>query len=252
MYRAVELDVDGRLLRGCVRTPDNRAIFPTVIFYHGFTVDRVGMQRLHELFARELVKAGFACVRFDFYGLGESEGDFCEMTLGNELKEAESIFKWTQNQEFCDNNNLYISGHSQGGLICTCIAPKIDPKAMVIWSPALTQYYGASLRARTMKGPTQHGYDIDGLELSHEYLDEIRKMDLKAMAKGYCKPVLLIHGGDDELVPVDVVYEYKDIYGDNMELELINGADHQFKSLNWKGNVYRLSLEFLLKQAAKS
>lgn len=252
MYRSVSLDVNGRLLRGCVRAPEGEGPFPTVIFYHGFTVDKVGMQRLHELFARELVKAGYACVRFDFYGLGESEGDFSEMTLGHELEEAKAIYEWSAQQDFCDPDELYISGHSQGGLICTLIAPEIQPKAMVLWSPALNQYYGASLRARTMMGPTEKGWDIEGLELSREFIDEIRQMDLRGMARGYHKPTLLIHGSQDELVPVDVVWVYQDIYGECMQLELIDGANHQFRSLKWKQEVYDKTVDFLNQQLSHS
>lgn len=155
----------------------------------GFTIGKVGIQRLHELFARELVKAGVACV-----------------------------------------------------------APKVQPKAMILWSPALNQYYGASLRARTMMGPTEKGWDIEGLELSREFIEKIRKMDLRGMAHGYVKPALLIHGTEDELVPVDVVYVYQDIYGEHMQLELIEGADHQFRSLKWKQRVYDASIEFLKRQ----
>jgi len=247
MYKSVELNVQGRLLRGVVRAPDTGGPFPTVIFYHGFTVDKVGMQRLHELFARRLVEEGFACVRFDFYGLGESDGDFVEMTLGKELEEAKAIYAWSSEQDFCAKGKLYITGHSQGGLICSLIAPVVKPPAMVMWSPALTQYYGASLRTRTMKGPTSRGWDIDGLELSREFIEEIRKMDLRGMAKGYNGQTLLIHGVQDELVPVDVVYEYQDIYGDSMKLVLIDEADHQFKSLAWKKSVYDHSVDFLKK-----
>ena len=247
MYKSVELNVNSRLLRGCVRTPDGHGPFPTAIFYHGFTVDRVGIQRLHELFARELVKSGFACVRFDFYGLGESEGDFVEMTLGHEFQEAKAIYNWCEDQSFCDKNNLFITGHSQGGLICGCIAPELQPKAVVMWAPALNQYYGAALRARTMCGPTKRGWDIEGLELSREFLKEIRKMDLRAMSRGYSGPVCILHGTEDELVPVDVVYEYQDIYGEAMELQLIEGANHQFRSLPWKQQAYEISLEFLKK-----
>ena len=55
MYQALELNVNGRLIRGCLRAPEGKGPFPTVIFFHGFTVDKVGMMRLHELFARECV-----------------------------------------------------------------------------------------------------------------------------------------------------------------------------------------------------
>lgn len=81
-----------------------------------------------------------------------------------------------------------------------------------------------------------------------EFIEEIRRMDLRGMAHGYHNPTLLIHGTLDELVPVDVVYVYQDIYGDAMQLELVEGANHQYKSLKWKQQVYDSSIEFLKNQ----
>lgn len=86
MYLATELDVNGRLLRGNVRMPDSGGPFPTIVFLHGFTVWKTGPQRLYEEFAREAVKEGFCVIRFDFYGTGESEGEFYEMTIGSERR----------------------------------------------------------------------------------------------------------------------------------------------------------------------
>lgn len=251
MYKALELTVNGRLIRGVLRAPDGEGPFPTVIFFHGFTVDKVGMMRLHELFARECVKAGMACVRFDFYGCGESDGDFNEMTVGHEMEEGKAIYEWCLTQDFCDKDNLYVSGHSMGGLITSAIAPELQPKAIVLWAPALNMYYGASLRARTMKGPTANGWDINGLELGRAYMEEIVKMDELQMARGYNGPVLLIHGTEDELVPVDCVYKYQTVYGDQMKLILIEGSNHQFSSLKWKQEVYDESVAFIKEQIAR-
>ena len=225
MYRALELDVNGRLIRGCLRAPEGEGPFPTVIFFHGFTVDKVGMMRLHELFARECVKAGFACVRFDFYGCGESDGDFNEMTVGHEIEEGKAIYEWCQKQPFCQPENVFLTGHSMGGLVAGCLAPMLQPKAIALWAPAL-----------------------NGLELSRTYLDEIRKMDTLAMSRGYHGKVLLVHGTEDELVQVDVAYQYQDVYGDQMQLELIDGSNHQFSSLAWKQRVYDLTTTFLRRQ----
>ena len=69
-----------------------------------------------------------------------------------------------------------------------------------------------------------------------------------AMALGYEGPVLLIHGTEDENVPVSVVYVYQDIYGDKMELQLIEGSNHQYSSLYWKQKVYDLTIGFIRKQ----
>lgn len=120
MYQALELNVNGRLIRGCLRAPEGKGPFPTVIFFHGFTVDKVGMMRLHELFARECVKAGFACVRFDFYGCGESDGDFNEMTVGHEIEEGKAIYEWCQKPALLPAGKRLLDrtqhGRSGGGL----------------------------------------------------------------------------------------------------------------------------------------
>ena len=47
MFMNVELMVDEKLIRGDVRTPEGDGPFPTVCFYHGFCVDRIGLMRLH-------------------------------------------------------------------------------------------------------------------------------------------------------------------------------------------------------------
>ena len=91
MFMNVELMVDEKLIRGDVRTPEGDGPFPTVCFYHGFCVDRIGIMRLHELFARKCVENGIACVKFDFYGCGESDGDFSEMRYLDEIEQAKAI-----------------------------------------------------------------------------------------------------------------------------------------------------------------
>ncbi|MCI8610174.1 MAG: alpha/beta fold hydrolase [Firmicutes bacterium] len=245
MYQAVELSVNDRLIRGVVRGPEGKGPFPAVIFHHGFTVDKVGMMRLHELFARECVKAGFVCVRFDFYGLGESDGDFNEMTIGKELEEAEAIYQWTCSQPYIDEKQVVISGHSMGGLIATLVAPKVNPAGLLLWSPALTMYYQAGLRARTLVGPTEKGWDIGGMELGREFMEEAATMDFLQMAYGYDGPVLILHGSQDEQIPVDVVGRYQYLYKDQCKAVIVEGANHQFSSLKWKGQVYEESIRFI-------
>lgn len=247
MYQAVELNVNGRLIRGVVRAPEGEGPFPAVIFHHGFNVEKVGLMRLHELFSRECVKAGFACIRFDFYGLGESDGDFSDMTIGTELEESEAIYRWTCGQTYIDCERVILSGHSMGALVASIVAPKVQPKALLLWSPALTMYYQAGFRTRSTVGPTEHGWDIGGMELSHAFMDEAAKMNFLEMARGYGGDVLAIHGGEDEQIPVEVVYRYKNLYGEKFRFTIIEGANHQFSSIPWKEQVYRESIAFITK-----
>ena len=129
MYLANELDVNGRLLRGNVRMPDAGGPFPTIVFLHGFTVWKTGPQRLYEEFVRMAVKEGFCVVRYDFYGTGESEGEFYEMTIGSEMNETAAIYKWASEQPYVDTKNMFLGGHSLGALLALVEAPHIQPKA---------------------------------------------------------------------------------------------------------------------------
>lgn len=245
MYIATELDVNGRLLRGNVRMPDGEGPFPTVIFLHGFTVWKTGPQRLYEEFVRDAVKAGYCVVRYDFYGTGESDGEFYEMTIGHEMRETKAIYEWTKEQSYVDNNNIFLGGHSMGALVAVLEAPELQPKGVFGWATALTMLYQAGLRTRTMQGPTERGWDIEGLELSREFMEEAASMNFIEMAKGYNKPVLLIHGTGDVAIPVESSYALKAMYGDCCKLDIVEGADHRFLSLPWKKRIYNDTIEFL-------
>lgn len=245
MYIATELDVNGRLLRGNVRMPDGEGKFPTIVFLHGFTVWKTGPQRLYEEFVRDAVKAGYCVIRYDFYGTGESDGEFWEMTIGSEMNETEAIYNWAKEQPYVDPEKIFIGGHSMGALLAVIVAPKLQPAGIFGWATAMSMLYQAGGRTRNMNGPSEHGWDIDGLELSREFMEECYTMNFQDMAKGYDKPVLLIHGTGDADIPVDCSIMLKAQYGDCCQLELIEGANHRFLSIPWKKEIYAKTIDFL-------
>ena len=59
---------------------------PGVVLFHGFTGDRMESHWLFVKCSRALARAGIASLRFDFYGSGESEGEFSEVTLQGETE----------------------------------------------------------------------------------------------------------------------------------------------------------------------
>lgn len=245
MYQSVELQVKDMLLRGVVRTPEGNGPFPTVIFYHGFCVDHVGMMRLHELFARRCVKEGFACVRFDFYGVGESDGDFEEMRYADEVEEAKAIYHWVENQPFVQGGKIFLSGHSLGGAVAANVAPMVQPAGLVLWAPGNTAYYDISNRAHAIPGQYAKIYDIGGLYVAGDFLKQLRKIDIVAESKGYKGDVLLVHGECDEKVPVASVGPFLDMYGKQARLHIVAGSNHQFSSVKWKTEVYDVTMKYL-------
>lgn len=245
MYKSVELKIGDKVLRGCVRLPEGEGPFPTVCFYHGFSVDKVGLMRLHELFARRCVESGFACVRFDFYGCGESDGDFSAVTFSAEVEQATAIAQWCREQPYVQHDALYLSGHSMGGAIVSVIAPHVKPKAAILWSAGNSAYYDISARVHAVPGRYKASYDIGGLELSGTFFDDIRTWDIVEKSRGYEGPVLLVHGECDEKIPIASIGPYMDMYGDQVNVHIVDGANHQFSSLEWKKEVYDVTMAFL-------
>jgi len=245
MYSHIDLLVGDKLLRGSVRTPEGPGPFPTVCFFHGFSVDKVGLMRLHELFARRCVEDNIACVRFDFYGCGESDGDFHEVRFSSELEQAKAIYDWTSKQSFCLRDSIILAGHSLGGAIASVLAPLLQPKAAVLWSPGNTAYYDISDRVHAVPGQYQSTYDIGGLALSGEFLTDLRSHDIVELSKGYNGPVLLVHGECDEKIPIASIGPYLDVYQDNIQTYIVKGSNHQYSSLRWKQEVYDVSMKFI-------
>ena len=101
---------DGHTLRGVATIPDGAGKFPCVLLLHGFTGNACGYKNLNVILARALAEAGIACVRFDFYGNGESDGQFEDCTFTGLYRDAEDVFAWMAAQPFADPERLCLSG----------------------------------------------------------------------------------------------------------------------------------------------
>jgi uncharacterized protein len=117
----------GYWLRGMIhhpdRHPDQHAGGPAadpppgVVFFHGFTGDRMESHWLFVKFSRALALAGVASLRFDFFGSGESEGEFQQATLESEIADAEDAVDFMRREGDIGSNRLGLLGLSLGKTI---------------------------------------------------------------------------------------------------------------------------------------
>ena len=107
---------------------------PLVIVLHGFTSSK---DRPHTLAACEAMhEAGFAALRFDLYGHGESGGEFRKHTLHKWISNTLAVMDWARQQDFV--TELWLSGHSQGGLTAALAAGQ-EPdrvRGLILRAPA--------------------------------------------------------------------------------------------------------------------
>ena len=131
---------DGIRLSAVLERPD-RERGPLVIFIHGFTSTK---DRAHNIAACEAMReAGFATLRVDMYGHGESGGEFKKHTLYKWIGNAMAVIDYARSLDFV--TDIYLSGHSQGGLTAA-LAAGMEPdriKGLILRAPAFVIPEGA-------------------------------------------------------------------------------------------------------------
>ena len=143
--REFYINDDGIRLHAKLDMPDGMteesAKCPLCIVIHGLTGH---MEERHiTAAARVMNEEGMATLRVEMYGHGKSEGAFENHTLYKWLTNAMTVTDYAKTLPFV--TDLYVAGHSQGGLTTMLLAglKPDDFKAIIPMSPALVIVYGA-------------------------------------------------------------------------------------------------------------
>lgn len=197
--------------------------------------------------ANSLRDENIASVRFDFNGHGDSDGKFENMTVLNEIEDANAILNYVKTDPHV--RNIYLVGHSQGGVVASMLAGLYPDliKKVVLLAPA------ATLKGDALEGNTQGvTYNPDhipdrlpfkDLTLGGFYLRIAQQLPIYEVSAQFTKPVCLIHGTDDTVVSPNASKKYDQIY-QNSTLHLIEGADHCFSD-SYQKNAVNLTTDFL-------
>ena len=152
---------NGHTLRGIVTLPDTEGKVPFVVHLHGFAGSCSGYKSMYTHLSRALAAQGIGSARFDFYGNGESDGEFEDMSFDGLHTDAQDIFAWAAQQPYVDSEKMFLSGQSMGGYIAASCAPVIQPHGLILLCPGAGMWFGCAQRA---DGVTQTGKDYADME----------------------------------------------------------------------------------------
>lgn len=246
MTKQVEItNRDGHILRGIVNIPEDGTRFPAIVNVHGFTGNKSGYKSIYTHTARLLAEHGFASVRFDLYGNGESDGEFEDMTFTGILHDIEDIINWTKTQDFANPDKIILSGQSMGGYAAATAAPIVNPYALMLMCPGAGMWFGCKDRAEAMEAKGITKADIEGLTFPTSFNYDLFNYEPFSSAEGYNGPVLLIRGTADDLVDDAICHRYESLYNGKCNYKTIEGANHNFASAFARAELDKLMLEFL-------
>jgi len=243
---------EGQQIIGVLHRPlaSERAELPVVVMCHGFTGHKVETHRIFVKTARALARRGLASLRFDFRGSGDSAGEFDEMTVEGEVRDALAAIAYARRQ---GGAPVALLGLSLGGMVATIAAQRDgDIAALVLWAAVARPErlarrigFGGPEGMRPLEWEGR--YDLGGHLVSKAFVEDLVRHDPLAAARTYRGPVLVIHGSRDETVPPDDAEAYMAAFpGADRTLRWIEEADHTFNRASWEREVIEATVEWVV------
>lgn len=232
-------------LRGVLHRPDTSAPAPAIMLLHGFSGQHIEDHRLFVQMAHHLTAAGFAALRFDFYGSGDSDGTFEEFTALTEVADALAALDWLEAQPGIDARRTDVIGLSLGGCVTALLAGQDPrPKAIVLWNAVgKPELHFLDL---PMTGPDAGV--IGGLRVGADFMRTFMALDIPGTLRRYGGPGLVIQATADEAVFMEEAEVLAEALGNRGELHRIEGADHTFRHPSWRTTVFELTTRWLATQ----
>ena len=204
---------------------------PAVVLAHGYPTDvsatAVAVAALPELADRLAAEMGWLAMALAFRGCGESEGSF---SLAGWLEDLGAAVRHLREHERV--TGVWLAGFGTGGALALCAAaadPLIQGVA-TLGAPADFDDW-ASHPKRLLEHAREVGIITDPTfppDLD-EWTRELRDLRAVTCAPQVApRPLLVIHGSDDDLVPVFDARVLVDAHGD-AELRIMNGAGHRVR-----------------------
>jgi uncharacterized protein len=243
MSQITQVSFQGPLgtLRGILHYPD-RTPAPAVLLLHGFTGYHIEDGKLFVHAARHLAQAGFAVLRFDFFGSGDSDGEFDQFTILTEVADAVAGIDWLGTQPGIDASRIGVVGLSMGGGVTGLLAGQ-DPrvKAAVFWNAVGNSAVMADI-------PDHQDETMGPLRVGPDFGPAARQADISGTLRKYAGPGLVVHGTNDGVVPASHAELLLAALGTRGELCEIEGADHTFRSPDWQRAAITRTADWLSKQ----
>lgn len=195
---------DGHTLAGALELPDSGQPRAFALFAHCFTCgkDVVAATRI----ARTLADQGIAVLRFDFTGLGSSEGDFAHTTFSSNVTDLEAAADFLAAHYQAPR---LLVGHSLGGAAVLAAAHRLETVEAVVTiaAPATPQHVRHLFADQScdIRAQGRARVNIGGrpFELGAELLDDLEQWPIEKTVGDLRKPLLVFHSPLDKTVSVD-------------------------------------------------
>ncbi|MEM7401352.1 MAG: alpha/beta fold hydrolase [Pseudomonadota bacterium] len=174
------------------------------IYAHCFTCskDHIASYRVCKALAEQNIQV----LRFDFSGLGKSQGDFSTTDFSSNISEIKAAVNFLQ-----QNNSppQLLVGHSLGGIAAAAAACELNEIQAVatIASPSrpahVLDHFEQHIPTILKEGADEVTVFDQSFKFSKEFIENLKTYDEKHFIKHLNKPILIFHSPFDTIVSID-------------------------------------------------
>lgn len=218
---------EGQELIGRLELPVDRHPHNFALFAHCFTCTK-NLSAVRNI-SKALIANGFGVLRFDFTGLGESEGDFADTNFSGNVEDLIAAAEFLKEKH--DSPTLLI-GHSLGGSAVIFAATAIESvKAIAtIGAPSNPIHVKHLLKSgiEEIKETGQAVINLSGRDftIKKQFLDDLESKSLPETVKSLRKPLLVMHSPQDDTVGIKNAEEIYLAAHHPKSFVSLDGADH--------------------------
>lgn len=221
----------GETLLGSLELPDG-VPKATALFAHCFSCNKnvLAASRI----SRALRELGFAVLRFDFTGLGQSEGDFANTNFSTNVEDLRKAIDALRERGMPPQ---ILIGHSLGGAAVLFLAGEIEEVALVATvgapsEPAHVAHLIDEQATQSIAATGEAEVNLGGqpFTIKKQFLDDINESSLKEKLNQLRKPVLICHSPTDSIVGIDQARKIYQAAKHPKSFVSLDGADHLLRN----------------------
>lgn len=225
------LDPQGHRVAAILTVP-NGGTDKISILCHGFLSSKTSST--NKTLTRMLVGQGIATFCFDFFGQGESEGPFEQITVSLAVEQAQRTVALMRERGY---RYIGLMGSSFGGLVSiltasqrtdlACLAlkcPVVDfaeELRLEFGDDGMAQWKATGTIPNIIDGPNR-------ITLHYAFYEDALRQIAYVPARSITAPTVIVQGDRDEHVPLHQSQQLYDALQITKHLVLLPGADHQF------------------------
>ena len=237
---------DDTSLFGCLQMPPGDGPFPAVIFIHGGYGDNQGYTRalLEWNVAKLLLREGFVVVSTDY------RNDL----KGRDIDDIVAAFEYVSRLPYIESNKIAYFGDSHGSYLAMMAATQTEP-FVIIHGWGVTDMAEWFDYIKHLPIPIYQRISEDlrqSLGGEPQDVPEVYRQVSPIAQVGRIKcPILILHGEDDEDVPVVHAYRLAEALkeaGKEYELRVFRNAGHGLRSPEAQQAMDSVVLEFVKRQ----